>query len=141
MPAGTSVTSRRVDGAERSLDVTVLAGTLAVCRLPSGTGWPAWLEPAPLASVTSTPYETSVVCRAAVVPEGVRAERGWRAIHVAGTLDFGLTGVLSSLTRPLAAAGVSVFAISTFDTDYLLVAETSLDDAIAALTRAGHRVG
>jgi hypothetical protein len=70
----------------------------------------------------------------------VRSEPGWRALQVAGPLDFALTGVLSSLLAPLAAAGVAVFALSTFDTDYVLVKEATLADAVAALERAGHRV-
>lgn len=122
------------------LDLTVLPDTLAVCRLPAGAGAPAWLDGETFASVTRTPEETSIVCRAAAVPQGVRAEGGWRALRVAGPLDFALTGILASLLVPLAAAGVAAFALSTFDTDYLLVREVALDDAIAALTAAGHRV-
>jgi len=122
------------------LDLTLLRGALAVCRLPAGSAAPAWLDGEDFASITRTPDETSVVCRADAVPAGVRAERGWRALRVAGPLDFALTGVLLSLLAPLAAAGVAVFALSTFDTDYLLVKEAALDDAIAALTGAGHRV-
>lgn len=123
-----------------ALDLTVLPETLAVCRLPAGDAWPAWLDGERFAAVTRTPDETSVVCRAAAVPAGVRAERGWRALRVAGQLDLASTGVLLSLLEPLAAAGVAVFALSTFDTDYTLVKEAALDDAIAALTGAGHRI-
>jgi uncharacterized protein len=122
------------------LDLTLLPFALAVCRLPAGAAAPDWLDGAPFASVTRTPDETSVVCAAASVPAGVRAEPGWRALRVAGPLDFALTGVLLSLLAPLAAAGVAVFAVSTFDTDYLLVKEAALDDALAALVGAGHRV-
>jgi len=127
-------------GAPKTLDLTVLPETLAVCRLSPGAAAPHWLDGETFASVTRTPEETSVVCRAAVVPPGVRAEAGWRALRVAGPLDFGLTGVLASLLAPLAAAGVSVFALSTFDTDVVLVREASLEEARAALVDAGHRI-
>jgi uncharacterized protein len=127
-------------GARPTLDLTLLPDALAVCRLPAGAASPPWLEGEAFAAVTRTPEETSVVCRAEVVPQGVRAEPGWRALRVAGPLDFALTGVLLSLVEPLAAAGVSVFALSTFDTDYVLVREAALEEANAALTRAGHRI-
>ena len=127
-------------GSPRVFDLAVLPDALAVCRLPAGTDTPAWLDGESFASVTRTPEETSVVCRAEVVPQGVRAELGWRALRVAGPLDFALTGVLLSLLGPLAAAGVSVFALSTFDTDYVLVQEAVLDDAVVALGAVGHRI-
>jgi len=84
--------------------------------------------------------ELSVVCADAAVPDGVRAERGWRALTVVGPLDLALTGVLASLAVPLAEAGVAIFAIATFDTDYLLVRRERLSDAVTALRAAGHRV-
>jgi hypothetical protein len=80
------------------------------------------------------------VCPAARVPDDVRAERGWRALAVAGPLDFALTGVLAALAGPLADAGVSIFAIATYDTDYVLVRADRLADAVGALRAAGHRV-
>lgn len=123
-----------------TLDLTLLADALAVCRLPAEAGALGWLEGEPFASVTRTPQETSVVCRTAVVPPGVRAEPGWRALRVAGPLDFALTGILLAMLAPLAAAGVAVFALSTFDTDYLLVREAALDEALDALAAAGHRI-
>jgi hypothetical protein len=87
-----------------------------------------------------TRAELSVVCAAARVPDGVRAERGWRALAVCGRLDLGLTGVLAGLLAPLAAAGVPIFAVSTYDTDYVLVREERLAEAVAALRAAGHTV-
>jgi uncharacterized protein len=81
-----------------------------------------------------------VVCAAERVPPGVRADQGWRALAVAGPLDLSMTGVLLSLLEPLARAGVSIFAVSTYDTDHVLVRADRLDDAVAALRAAGHRV-
>ena len=96
-----------------------LDGEYAVCRLPAGE-WPPASAPG-LYSVTSTADETSVVCLRDHAPEGAKTERGWCAYMVEGPLDFALTGILASLTRPLAEARVPVFAVSTYDTDYLLV--------------------
>jgi hypothetical protein len=113
-----------------------------VCRLPPDSPLPdeSPASPTPVFSVTRTATELSIVCEAAGAPAGAEVEGGWRALRVAGPLAFELTGVLSSLANPLAAAGVPIFALSTFDTDYLLVAEANLPTALGALRRAGHRV-
>jgi hypothetical protein len=119
----------------------VLAGELAVARLDAGAPPPDWASPGAgdaLHAVVRTAAEVSVVCAAARVPDGVRAERGWRALAVEGPLDFALTGVLAALAVPLAQAGVSIFAVSTYDTDYVLVPSDRLGDAVAALRAAGH---
>jgi hypothetical protein len=91
-------------------------------------------------SVTRTADELSVVCAQDAVPGGVRCERGWRCLRVAGTLEFSLVGVLASLLGPLADAAVGVFVVSTFDTDYLLVKERDFGRAVEALRRHGHPV-
>jgi hypothetical protein len=86
-----------------------------------------------------TEDELSLVTHEALAPmESTFCERGWRALKVQGPLDFALVGVLASLTAPLAAAGIPIFAISTFDTDYLLVKESRLPDARVVLQAAGH---
>lgn len=123
-----------------TLDLALLPGTFAVVRLAAGAGVPAWALEGAVTSITRTPDELSIVCDAAAVPGDARAERGWRAIRVAGTIDFALTGILASVLAPLAAAQVSIFAVSTFDTDYVLVREAALERALAALGGAGHRV-
>ena len=123
-----------------SLDLTLLPDSLAICRLPAGTALPAWARPGGLTAVTWTSEETSIVCLAAVVPAEVQADAGWRAFKVAGPLDFSLTGVLLAIAQPLADAGISIFAVSTYDTDYVLVKEAALPAAVAALTGYGHRV-
>lgn len=122
-----------------TIRLRVLSGTLAICRLGSDEAVPAWAG-GPFVAMTRTPDELSVVCDEAGVPGDVRAERGWRALQVEGPLDFGLTGVLASLTAPLAAAGIPVFAISSFDTDYLLVREQDLPSATRALRQSGSTV-
>lgn len=123
-----------------ALELTVLAEELAICRLPGGGGLPDWLGVGGLASVTWTPDETSVVCPAALVPLGILAEKGWRALKVSGPLDFDLTGVLVSIAEPLARIGISIFSVSTYDTDYLLVKEDLLSTAVSVLKDAGHVV-
>ncbi|BBO88821.1 hypothetical protein DSCOOX_20010 [Desulfosarcina ovata subsp. ovata] len=80
------------------------------------------------------------MCRATDVPEDVRAERGWRALVIDGPLDFALTGILAQIAHPLADAGIPIFALSTFDTDYVLVKDSDLKRAINALGEAGHPV-
>jgi ribosomal protein S18 acetylase RimI-like enzyme len=122
------------------LTVVPLDGTFAVCRLPPDAPLPAWAAGGPFVAITRTADELSVVCREEVVPEGVRCERGWRCLRVAGTLAFSLVGVLESLVGPLAETGVGVFAVSTFDTDYLLVKQAEFQRAVDVLLRAGHAV-
>ena len=122
--------------ASQSLELRVLAGRFAVCRLA-----PDAPVPADFWSVTRTEDELSVICAEDAVPAGAAAEHGWRSLRVAGPLDFALTGVAAALTAPLAAARVSVLAVATFDTDYLFVREESLGRAVAALEAAGHIVG
>ena len=122
------------------LDLSVLEGALAVVRLPANVPPPNWaLAGDGFLAFVRTPDELSVVAPSERVPERVTRADGWRAIRVAGPLDLGQTGVLASLAAPLAEADVAVFAVSTHDTDYLLVQEDALDPAIAALTAAGHR--
>ncbi len=117
-----------------------VAGSFAVCKLPTGAPLPPWATAGDLFSVTRTPDEISVVCRQEAVPEGVVCERNWRCLRVAGAMPFTLVGVLASLTTPLAKVGVGVFAFSTFDTDYLLVKAADVPRAVAALRAAGHLV-
>lgn len=119
-----------------ALTLSILTTPLAVARLDPASGVPPWVDwSGPLVSVTRTAEEVSVVCADGCVPEGVRAERGWRALKVDGPLDFALTGILARLAVPLAEAGISIFAVSTFDTDYVLVRAETLDEAVATLER------
>lgn len=117
----------------------LLSPSLAVCRLAPDTEIPTWaLQQRSLLSITYTDDELSIVCLAQVVPAGIRSEKDWRATKVQGPLDFSLTGILSSLATPLAAASIPIFAVSTFDTDYILVKEQDVERAIVALKQQGH---
>ena len=124
----------------RPLTLEILPETYAICRLDPSAPVPDWAESGAFRCVTRTPHELSIVCRADAAPEGVAASRGWRALGVVGTLDFALTGVLASIAAPLAAADVSIFAVATHDTDYVLVRQEALARAAEALIAAGHRV-
>lgn len=117
----------------------LLDGELAICRLEPGAAIPGWAI-GELVATVRTAQELSVVCDPGAVPAGVRAEAGWRALRVAATLDLTLTGVLAAILVPLAEAEVPIFAVSSFDTDYVLVPGARLEDATAALLSAGHGI-
>lgn len=126
--------------ARHQLSLFVLDGTFTICRLEGSAPIPPWAATGAFFSITRTADELSIVCGQDAVPEGVICERGWRCLRVAGAMPFSLVGVLASLTAPLADAGIGVFTISTFDSDYLLVKEDAFDKAVAALQRAGHSI-
>lgn len=125
---------------KRCFDLTVLPGSFAMVRLAADAPLPRWATQGEFFSVTRTSDEVSIVCLADQVPSGVASETGWRALKVKGPFALSEIGVLAALTAPLADAKVSLFAISTFDTDYLLVSERQLPAAIAAFKSAGHRI-
>lgn len=114
--------------------------TYAICRLSPAAELPGWGLSSSLWSVTRTSDEISVLCEASLVPSGVQAERDWRVFQVQGPLDLALVGLLASLTGALADVRVAVFALSTYDTDYLLVREGQVLLAIGAWRSAGHTV-
>jgi hypothetical protein len=125
---------------DHQLALTVLEESLAVCSLPPGYPLPEAIFTGSLSAVIQTEDEISLICRSDHIPHGATAVAGWRAFKVQGPLEFELTGVLASLALPLAQHGVSIFAISTYETDYILVREDSLAAAIDALLEAGHTV-
>jgi hypothetical protein len=114
--------------------------TLAVVRLGPGTEVPKWAESSSLFSITATATETSIVCAARSVPTKSVHQRPFTAFEVEGPLDFALTGVLAELLAPLAAAEISVFTLSTFDTDWILVPGDKADQASEEWRRSGHEV-
>ena len=91
-------------------------------------------------SVTRTPAELSAVCDVAAVSPGVKSDGPWSVLAVRGPLDLNLIGVLAGLAMPLAVAGISIFAVSTYDTDYVLVRNHDLDRAVRVLRDAGHHI-
>ncbi len=122
------------------LTLIELSERIAVCRLDSDAAVPGWIG-AGFSSVTRTSDELSVVCiDDERIPKEVRCERGWRLLRVAGTQAFTLTGVLSSVLEPLAKDRISIFAVSTFDTDYVMVKSADFERAVKSLRAAGHEV-
>jgi len=124
----------------RQLELTLLPDRFAISRLAADAPIPGWATQGAFFSVTRTGDELSVVCELSGVPVGVQSQPGWRVFKVHGPFVLSEIGVLSALAAPLAAAEISLFAVSTFDTDYLLVASETLLAAVAALERAGHTV-
>jgi hypothetical protein len=124
----------------RRLELSLLPERFAISRLAADAAIPTWATEGSFFSVTRTGDELSVVCELGRVPVGVPSQPGWRVFKVHGPFVLSEIGVLSALALPLAEAKLSLFAISTFDTDYLLVASETLSAAIAALERAGHKV-
>ncbi len=124
----------------KRLNLSLTAQNYAVCQLPWQADTAAWANIPGFLTITRTADELSLVCLEEYAPAGAKTERGWRLFKVAGPLDFALVGILADLAGILAAARVSIFAISTFDTDYLLVKDHQLQAALAALQQAGHTV-
>ena len=123
-----------------SLALALLPGRYAVAQLTADSALPAWWPTTGMRHAGWTDEELSLVCEEAHVPEDVRCQRGWRMFKLQGPFDFALTGILEAVLDPLAAAGVGIFALSTYDTDYVLVQAPQLDEAVSALRDAGHRI-
>ncbi len=120
----------------------MIPGAYAICRLPAKAPLPSWTGKA-FTSITRTAEELSIVCDERRLPPNLdglelRVARGWALLKVHGPFPLDAIGILASVAKPLADAKISLFALSTFDTDYILVKKTSLNEAIAALTLAGH---
>jgi len=117
------------------MEVSVLQGTLAICRLEPSERIPSWaLElHEGFVNITRTPDELSIVCAQEAVPPDTQVEEDWRALVIPGPIPFEATGVLSALATPLADAGIPIFAISTYDTDYVLVRQCNLERALEAV--------
>lgn len=118
----------------------ILPGLLGIAKLSPMEAIPLWATEGGFFSVTRTPHELSIVTLEENLPATVNANKGWRMFQIQGPIELSEIGVLNSLTAPLAHAGISIFAISTFDTDYLLVKEESLKRATQTLQDAGHSI-
>lgn len=131
---------RRKPEPRDGLHLTLLRDLFAVCHLAPDAVVPGWAWSGEVACVTRTRDELSIVCRADAIPDGVEREGGWRCLRVKGPLDFSLTGVFARIAQPLADAGISLFAVMTYDTDYVMVKDDRLSGAVQALMDAGHTV-
>jgi hypothetical protein len=124
----------------KSLSLIILPQRFSICHLSPDEPIPTFLSRCPFFSITRTSDELSIVVNEEMVPADWKAEIGWRCLKVIGPLNFDLTGSLASLSMPLCKAGISIFVISTYDTDYILVKEDSLEKATRILLKTGHRV-
>lgn len=125
---------------ETPRSLIALRQRFAVCRLSPDAPIPAWASGGEFFSITRTADELSVVCLQDAVPEGTVCERDWRGLRVEGAMPFAVVGVVAGLLGALAAAGISLFVISTFDTDYLLVKERDWEAALEALAGCGYLI-
>ncbi len=124
----------------KTLTLKVLPDALSVCRLPAEAPVPAVESAGSFFSLTRTSDEWSVVVASAHVRPEWECESGWRCLKLIGTFDFGLTGILAALAGPLAVAGIPIYPLATWSTDYLLVREGDLEHACRVLEQVGHRV-
>jgi uncharacterized protein len=112
----------------------------AVCQLPAYAPIPEWASRGEFFSITRTSQELSIVCQEANVPEKVKAEKDWACLKLEGPFPFAETGVLLSFVAPLSEAGVPIFAVATFNTDFVLVKREFLSRALHVLKQAGHQL-
>jgi hypothetical protein len=122
------------------MNLILLPETFAIAKLPPTATIPTWALQGPFFSITHTTDELSIVTLEERIPLTVGANKGWRVFQVQGPIDFSAVGVLNSLAAPLAEEGISIFTISTYDTDYVLVKEEVIKQATEVLLAAGHQV-
>lgn len=119
------------------MNLQIFFRELSICKLDPSVPIPGWALNSEFFSAVKTSAELSIVCSSANIPEGILREDGWRALGVIGALDFSAVGVLASIANPLAASGISIFVISTFSTDYILIKQVHLHGSCVALEEAG----
>ena len=122
------------------MTLSVLEDSFSVCRLAPDADISSWVPTKGFVSVTRTAEELSIVCQSDVLPDSVRTEGGFRVLKIEGPFDFSLTGILLAVIGPLGDAGISIFAVSTYDTDYVLVKKNDLNQAVSVLSACGHTV-
>ena len=122
------------------LKIRLLQGTYAVCQINDTEKVPSWVEEKGFFSVTKTEDEISVVMLQDKISKEIKAEKDWRILKVEGTLDFSLIGILAKISSVLAKNQISIFVISTFNTDYILVKEEKIEKAMAVLNLEGYEI-
>jgi hypothetical protein len=122
------------------LTLIILRETFAICRLDKNAPIPDWVSQGSLFSITRTKDELSIVCPQINVPKGIVCNQGWSCLKAKGLFDLSSTGIISSIARTLEQEGISLFSISTYDTDYFMVKEKDLEKAAFALSEAGQRI-
>lgn len=122
-----------------NIELVVMQGDYAVCQLPVGSDIPQWVD-GEFVSITQTGKELSIICRDNKIPLGVKAERSWALLKIDAVLDFSMVGIIAGISEVLSAAKISIFVMSTYDTDYIMIKRTSLPYAINSLESAGYRI-
>lgn len=125
---------------EKKLTMKLLKDKFGVCRLNKNERVPEWAKNSEFYSITKTLDELSIVCSQDIIPSDIRCERDWRVFMVVGPLEFSLIGILAYISTILAQRGISIFAISTYDTDYILVKDKDIDHAIDALSNEKYEI-
>jgi len=125
---------------EKILTMKLLNQKFGVCRLDKNELIPEWAKNGDFYSITKTLDELSIVCSQDFIPSNIKCEKDWKALKIEGPLDFSLIGILSSISTILAQVGISIFAISTYDTDYILVKEKDITNAINALANEKYEI-
>jgi hypothetical protein len=125
---------------QRQLKLSLLKDKYAICTLPKDAPIPDWALTQSLISITRSEKELTIVCRQDIIPSEPQSDLNWRCFRIDGSFDLNQIGVISSISSPLADAGVSIYVISTYDTDYFLVKENNLDKTISTLSNSGHSV-
>lgn len=125
---------------EKILTMKLLKEKYGVCRLNKTELIPQWAQNGGFFSITRTSDELSIVCSEDNIPNGIKCEKDWRVLKIEGTLDFSLIGILASISTILAQKGISIFAISTYDTDYILIKNKDIDNAINSLINEGYEI-
>jgi hypothetical protein len=125
---------------EKILTMKLLKEKYGVVRLDKTDLIPEWAKNSEFYSITKTEDELSIVCSQNRIPGDVKCESDWRILKVEGTLDFSLIGIVSSISTVLAQKKISIFAISTYDTDYILVKDKDIENAINSLSNEKYEV-
>jgi hypothetical protein len=123
---------------QRKLRFSRVSGSFAICRLAPNAPVPDWALRGTFFSVTSSADELSIVCPEAQVPAEIQHENDWACLKLEGPFPFSETGILTSFVQPLSDRAIPIFAVSTFDTDYVLVKQAWVEKAVEALKDAGH---
>jgi hypothetical protein len=130
----------KIKMSEKTLTMKLLKEKYGVCRLDKAELIPEWTKNSKFLSITRTDEELSIVCSQESIPEDIKCEKDWRILKILGPLDFSLIGILASISRVLAQNGISIFAISTYDTDYILVRSKDIDNAVKSLIGENYEV-
>lgn len=118
---------------EKKLTLRLLKDAYGVCRLQKDSQIPSWAFDGEFYSITKTDDELSIVCLENNIPQDIKCESDWRIFKIQGPLDFSLIGILSKISSLMAENQISIFAVSTYDTDYILIKENNLENALKIL--------